>query len=81
MPTLLLILFSLVVPAQEPVHFAAKDGWVIYGDLYGKGPRAVVLVHGGRRDKSHWTKQAQAIAQAGFTVLAIDLRGVGLSKA
>jgi pimeloyl-ACP methyl ester carboxylesterase len=76
----LLALFTSFIYAQEPVHFAAKDGWVIYGDLYGKGPRAVVLVHGGRFDKSGWTKQAAAIAQAGFSVLAIDLRGVGLSK-
>ncbi|MBI2688991.1 MAG: alpha/beta fold hydrolase [Acidobacteria bacterium] len=77
---LLLVLAATLAFAQEPVHFAAKDGWVIYGDLYGKGNHAVLLVHGGRRDKSHWTKQAQIIAQAGFTVLAIDLRGIGLSK-
>jgi len=80
MPILLLIVFALLAPAQEPVHFTAKDGWVIYGDLYGKGPRAALLVHGGRRDKANWAKQAQAIAQSGFTVLAIDLRGHGLSK-
>ncbi|MFN0105575.1 MAG: alpha/beta hydrolase [Bryobacteraceae bacterium] len=83
MPTLPLTFLALQIihaAAPEPVHFAAKDGWVIYGDLYGKGPRAVVLVHGGRFTKSGWTKQAQAIAQAGFTVLAIDLRGHGLSK-
>ena len=80
MPVLLLILFALLAPAQEPVHFNAKDGWTIYGDLYGKGPRAVLLVHGGRFNKTSWTKQAQTIAKQGFTVLAIDLRGVGLSK-
>ena len=67
---------ALLVSAQEPVHFAAKDGWTINGDLYG----TVVLVHGGRFTKAGWTKQAQAIAQAAFTVLAIDLRGAGLSK-
>jgi len=80
MPVLLLILLALIAPAQETVIFKANDGWKIYGDLYGKGPRAVVLVHGGRRDKSHWKDQATAIAKAGFTVLAIDLRGMGLSK-
>ena len=80
MPVLLLILFALLAPAQVPVHFNAKDGWTIYGDLYGKGPRAVLLVHGGRFNKTSWTKQAQTIAKQGFTVLAIDLRGVGLSK-
>lgn len=80
MHILLLFLCALLAPAQEPVHFTAKDGWVIYGDLYGKGPRAVLLVHGGRFNKSAWAKPAQSIAQAGFTVLAIDLRGHGLSK-
>ena len=33
----------LFASAQEPVHFNAKDGWTLYGDLYGKSPRAVVL--------------------------------------
>lgn len=76
---LLALLAGAAFP-QEPVRFSAKDGWNIYGDLYGKGPRAVLLVHGGRFNKSSWTKQAQTIAQNGFTVLAIDLRGTGLSK-
>ena len=80
MPVLLRFLITLLASAQEPVHFNAKDGWTIYGDLYGKGPRAVLLAHGGRFNKTSWTKQAQTIAKQGFTVLAIDLRGVGLSK-
>ena len=80
MPLLLLLLVALCLPAQEPVHFAAKDGWIIYGDLYGKGNRAVLLVHGGRFDKTSWANQAQAIAKEGFQVLAIDLRGRGASK-
>jgi len=77
-----LLFLALFIPlfAQEPVRFTAKDGWNLYGDLYGKGPRAVLLVHGGRRTKADWAKQAQAIAKQGFTVLAFDLRGFGLSK-
>ena len=71
---------ALLVSAQEPVHFAAKDGWTINGDLYGKSPRAVLLVHGDRFTKAGWPKQAQAIAQAAFTVLAIDHCGAGLLK-
>lgn len=74
------VLFALTLSAQEPVRFTAQDGWNIYGDLYGKGSRAVLLVHGGRFNKASWTKQAVAIAREGFTVLAIDLRGVGMSK-
>jgi alpha-beta hydrolase superfamily lysophospholipase len=77
---LALLATATLANAQESVQFAAQDGWVIAGDLYGKGNRAVLLVHGGRFNKSGWTKQAMAIAEAGFRVLAIDLRGVGMSK-
>jgi pimeloyl-ACP methyl ester carboxylesterase len=83
MKILLLAVAVLSAPfltAQEPVRFAAKDGWQIYGDLYGKGNRAVLLVHGARFDKSSWAAQAKAIAKEGFQVLAIDLRGKGMSK-
>lgn len=75
------VLFSAAcLSAQEPARFAAKDGWMIYGDLYGQGNRAVLLVHGGRFDKASWAPQAKAIAKEGFQVLAIDLRGRGASK-
>src|SRR5260370_33999711 len=50
------------------------------GDLYGAGDRCVVLAHGGRFEKGNWEKQARALVNAGFRVLAIDLRGFGLSK-
>jgi pimeloyl-ACP methyl ester carboxylesterase len=67
---------------QEPkaVQFTAQDGGVIHGDLYGSGPRGVVLAHGGRFNKGSWTSQARALAQAGFSVLAFDFRGYGESK-
>lgn len=83
MKNLLLAVAVLSAPfltAQEAVRFTAKDGWQIYGDLYGKGNRAVLLVHGARFDKSSWAVQAKAIAKEGFQVLAIDLRGKGMSK-
>ena len=38
----------------------------------------MVLVHGDRKTKSDWKEQAQVL-EAGFRVLAIDLRGFGLS--
>jgi pimeloyl-ACP methyl ester carboxylesterase len=40
----------------------------------------VVLAHGGRFTKESWKKQATELAQAGFRVLAIDLRGFGQSR-
>lgn len=61
------------------VNFATEDGGTIYGNLYGQGKHGVVLVHGGRFNKESWTKQAPELVQAGFRVLAIDLRGYGKS--
>lgn len=76
----LLFLASLMAAAQEPVHFAAQDGWIIYGDLYGKGARAVLLVPGGRFEKNSWAPLAKSLAGEGVQALAIDLRGKGMSK-
>ena len=61
------------------VHFPTSDGGVIHGHLYGDGPHAVVLAHGGRFDKESWAQQARTLARAGFRVLAIDFRGYGSS--
>jgi pimeloyl-ACP methyl ester carboxylesterase len=72
--------FALPSTAQEPVSLRAEDGWTIHADAYGTGDRGVVLVHGGRFTKGDWAKQARALVDAGFRVLAIDLRGFGRSK-
>ena len=66
--------------AQIHVSFPPLDGWTIHADLYGTGDRGVVLAHGGRFEKSSWENQARVLVKAGFRVLAIDLRGFGLSK-
>jgi pimeloyl-ACP methyl ester carboxylesterase len=76
----MLLLVSSVAAAQEPVSFPTQDGGLIHADLYGKGERAVVLAHGGRFNKESWKKQAEAMEQAGFRVLAIDFRGYGQSR-
>src|SRR6185437_6603925 len=47
----------------------------IQADLYGSGTRGVVLAHGGRFHKESWKKQAEALADAGFLVLAVRFRG------
>lgn len=65
--------------AQQPVSFKAEDGWVIHGSLHGAGERGVVLIHGGRFTKESWQPQAEELVRAGFRVLAIDLRGYGMS--
>jgi len=72
--------FAQAATAQEPVSLRAEDGWTIRADEYGSGDRGVVLVHGGQFTKGDWAKQARALVNAGFRVLAIDLRGFGRSK-
>jgi dienelactone hydrolase len=74
------VLVAGIGAAQEQVSFATEDGGVVYGDLYGKSERGVVLAHGGRFNKESWAKQARVIASAGFQVLAIDFRGYGRSR-
>ena len=66
--------------AQQHVSFPAQDGWIVHSDLYGTDDRGVVLVHGGRFTKESWEKQARELVKARFRVLAIDLRGYGMSK-
>jgi len=41
----------------------------------------VILVHGGRFNKESWRPQAQSLAESGWRVLAINLRGYGNSRA
>ena len=65
--------------APREVSFPAADGGVIWADLYGAGDHGVVLAHGARFDKASWAKQAEVLAKAGFSVLAIDFRGYGKS--
>jgi pimeloyl-ACP methyl ester carboxylesterase len=64
----------------EPVTFPTADSGVVSADVYGRGPRGVVLAHGGRFTKASWATQARAIADAGFRVVAIDFRGRGESR-
>ena len=68
------------VSAPQRVSFETPDGGIVYADLYGAGPRGVVLAHGGRFNKESWPKQARALADAGFHVLAFDFRGRGQSR-
>jgi pimeloyl-ACP methyl ester carboxylesterase len=70
-----------ITHAKERVSFPTEDGGVIYGDLYGKGDRAIVLAHGARFNKESWAKQIPHLEEAGFRVLAIDFRGYGESRA
>ncbi len=68
-----------IATAQKTVSFPTEDGGLVFADLYGTGERGVVLAHGGRFNKESWRKQADALAGAGFRVLALDFRGYGRS--
>ncbi len=62
--------------AQQTVGFPLNQAaGEVEGDLYGSGTHGVVLAHGGRFNKESWRKQAEAIAAAGFRVLAVRFRG------
>lgn len=74
------IVFAPLLLAQEHVSFRTRDGGLIYADIYGAGGRGVVLAHGGQFNKESWAWQAQALARAGFRVVAIDFRGYGQSR-
>ncbi len=75
------ILAALVLSAQQLVAIPTPDGGRVAADVYGTGDRGVVLAHGGRFDKSSWKSQAQALADAGFRVVAIDFRAAVESRA
>jgi dienelactone hydrolase len=70
---------SEAVNDPQSVDFRTEDGGSICGIVYGKNPRAVVLVHGGQYRKESWDAQARSLVAAGFMALAIDLRGFGCS--
>ncbi|GGZ02895.1 alpha/beta fold hydrolase [Streptomyces poonensis] len=49
--------------------------------VWGDGPRTAVLVHGIMTDSRTWRRVAPAIAEHGYRVVAVDLRGHGASGA
>jgi esterase/lipase len=75
----LILVLASGVRAQKTISFQTSDGAIIFADLYGTGEKGLVLAHGGRFNKESWAKQAQALAEAGFQVLALDFRGYGKS--
>jgi dienelactone hydrolase len=60
------------IERPREVSIPIKDDRNVYGNEYGKGDRAVVLAPGARFESRSWERQASALADAGFRVLAID---------
>jgi len=69
-------------PRPERVRFVTEDGVVIVADYYApkddKAPLAILL-HMYQRDRKTWRPLVPALHEAGFAVLAIDMRGHGQS--
>lgn len=71
---LLALAWAGIAVAQQAVSFPTQDGGTVQADSYGRGDRAVLLLHGGRFRKESWAKQGKALAAAGFRALAIEFR-------
>lgn len=56
----------------------SEDGTQLYVKQWGQG-RPVVLIHGWPLSADSWDDQAEALAEAGFQVIAYDRRGFGRS--
>ena len=61
----------------EVITMTASDGQQIKGVVLGTGKTAVVLGHQGNRNVCSWLDFAHALANKGFTALALDFRGYG----
>jgi pimeloyl-ACP methyl ester carboxylesterase len=62
------------------LHFRAADGTRLVGHRFGRGSRAVVLAHQYGGDVCEWAPYARRLASLGYTAIAFDFRGFGLSQ-
>jgi len=80
---LYLALFASAINAQEQqsVSYVTTDGGEIYANYFHAGPRAVVLAHGAIFNKESWQGLIENLLKNNISVLSIDFRGYGQSKA
>ena len=85
----LLCVLLLLVPASvagaggRAVSLSSTDGTSLLADIYEAPARpapGIVLVHMLSRNRGDWDRFANGLQDAGFTALAIDLRGHGGSS-
>jgi len=62
-----------------PVDVLLPDGLVLRGQRYGEGSRWVILVHDTGEDLDAWQPLVRPLVREGYSVLAFDLRGHGIS--
>ncbi len=72
---------NVLAATPQEVSFQTDDGVTIAGSLYlpGRPGPGIVLVHALSRTREDWSAVAARLADAGFVVLTIDLRGHGAS--
>jgi len=59
------------------VTFTGIEGNKLEGDIYGRGERAVLLLHGGGQTRHAWRATARKLAERGFIAIPVDQRGHG----
>jgi pimeloyl-ACP methyl ester carboxylesterase len=63
------------------LHFRAADGTLLVGHRFGHATRAtVVLAHQYGGDVCQWAPYARRLVSLGYTAIAFDFRGFGLSQ-
>jgi pimeloyl-ACP methyl ester carboxylesterase len=64
----------------DPIEFRTSDGFLLRGNVFGSGSRAVVLSHAFPGDQSSWLDFAKDLAEEDFLVITYDFRGYGQSQ-
>jgi pimeloyl-ACP methyl ester carboxylesterase len=62
------------------LHFRAADGTRLIGHRFGRGATAVLLAHQTDGNVCQWVPYAKRLATLGYTAIAFDFRGYGLSQ-
>lgn len=65
--------------ASTTETFTGAAGNRLVGDVYGDGPRAALLLHGGGQTRHAFAEAAKRLAAAGWSAVALDQRGHGES--
>jgi pimeloyl-ACP methyl ester carboxylesterase len=68
---------AVVEVPSRTLWFTASDGVRLAGAELGRGPRGVILLHESPADLCGWVPYGETLAQRGFHVLLVDLRGYG----
>jgi pimeloyl-ACP methyl ester carboxylesterase len=77
---MLLVLAAATIGHAGTVTIDAGSGVRLSAEEWGTGARGVLLVHDAGKDRSEWGGLGAKLANAGFHVVAVDVRGHGASE-